>query len=222
MVAWSKQRPTDQHAKVLVGNLCGMAVSDPDGKLTTAERSRYTQLAIDSYVAAIEKARKPEDIAMLSNRLAKAYYDAGKPREAERFYLKCLEITPGNYVALNNLGYLYVDDLDKPEKALPYVRQVLRYRPQDANVLDTYGWVLARLKRYTEAKKYLQRAIERDPGLAAGRYHLGWVYEQTGDLKQAMKQYRLAMEAVRTKTYLPIHRSLKESIERVKKKLKNS
>jgi len=220
MAAWSKQRPTDWYAKVLVGNLCGAAVSDPDGKLTTAERSRYTRLAIDSYVAAIKKARKPEDVAMLSNRLAKAYYDAGKPREAERFYLKCLEITPDNHAALNNLAYLYVDDLDKPEKALPYVRQVLRYRPRDANVLDTYGWVLARLKRYAEAKTHLQRAIERDPGLAAGRYHLGWVFEQTGDLKQAMKQYRLAMEAVRTKTHLPIHRPLKESIERVQKKLK--
>ena len=220
MAAWSKQRPDDWYAKVLVGNLCGAAVSDPDGKLTTAERGRYTRLAVDSYVAAIGKARKPEDVAMLSNRLAKAYYDAGKHREAEKAYLKVLEITPGNQVALNNLAYLYVDDFDKPEQAVPYVRKVLRYRPQDPNVLDTYGWVLARLKRYAEAKTHLQRAIERDPGLAAGRYHLGWVFEQTGDLKQAMKHYRLAMETVRTKTHLPVHRPLKDSIERVQKKLK--
>ena len=215
MVAWSKQRPADWYVKVLVGDLCSAAVADPEGNLTAAERSQYLKLAIDSYVLAVGKTKKPEDVAMLSIRLGKAYYDSGKPQEAEKAYIKCLEIVPSNSAALNNLAYLYVDDLNVPEKALPYVRKVIRLRPQDPNVLDTYGWVLARLKRYVEAKKYLQRSIERDPVLAACRYHLGWVFEQTKDKTQALKHYRLGMELVRTKPHLPLYKRFQDALKRL-------
>jgi len=215
MVARSKQRPADWYVKVLVGNLCSAAISDPKGKLTIAERSQYSQLAIDNYIVAVKKAKKPKDIAMLSNRLGKAYYDNGKPQEAEKAYMKCLEITPDNHAALNNLAYLYVDDLNEPEKALPYVRKVIRLRPQDPNVLDTYGWVMGKLKRYTEATKYLQRSIERDPELAACRYHLGWVLEQSGNKKQALKHYRLGMELIRTMPHMPLHKRLQDAVKRL-------
>ena len=215
MVAQSKKRPTDWYVKVLVGNLCTAAIADPKEKFTAADRSRYSQLAIDNYVVAVEKAKRPEDIAMLSNRLGKAYYDKGKPREAEKAYLKCLEITPGNHAALNNLAYLYVDDLNEPEKALPYVKKVIRLRPQDANVLDTYGWVLGRLKEYDKAKVFLQRSIERDPELAACRYHLGWVLEQTGDKKQALNHYRLGIELIRTMPHIPLYGRLRDALKRL-------
>ena len=215
MVVWSKQRPADWYVKVLVGNLCSAAISDTEEKLTTAERSQYSKLAIDSYIVAVGKAKKPEDVAMLSNRLGKAYYDNGEPRKAEKAYVKCLEIAPDNHAALNNLAYLYVDNLNEPEKALPYVRKVIRLRPQDSNVLDTYGWVMAKLKRYTEAKKYLQRSIERDPELAACRYHLGWVFEQTENRKQALKHYRLGMELVRTTPHLPLYKRFQGALKRL-------
>jgi len=215
MVTQSKKRPTDWYVKVLVGNLCTAAIADPKEKFTAADRSRYSQLAIDNYVVAVEKAKRPEDVAMLSNRLGKAYYDKGKPREAEKAYLKCLEITPRNHAALNNLAYLYVDDLNEPEKALPYVQKVIRLRPQDANVLDTYGWVMGKLKRYDKAKVFLQRSIERDPELAACRYHLGWVLEQTGNKKQALNHYRLGMELIRTTPHIPLYGRLRDALKRL-------
>jgi tetratricopeptide (TPR) repeat protein len=215
MVAQSKKRPTDWYVKVLVGNLCTAAIADPKEKFTAADRSQYSQLAIDNYVVAVEKAKRPEDIAMLSNRLGKAYYDKGKPREAEKAYLKCLEITPGNQAALNNLAYLYVDDLNEPEKALPYVQKVIRLRPQDANVLDTYGWVMGKLKKYDKAKVFLQRSIERDPELAACRYHLGWVLEQTGNKKQALNHYRLGIELIRNTPHIPLYGRLRDALKRL-------
>jgi len=215
MVAWSKKKPTDWYVRVLVGNLCSAAITDPKEKLTTAERNQYAKLAIDSYVVAVEKAKEPKNVAMLSNRLGKAYYDNHQPRDAEKAYLKCLEITPDNHAALNNLAYLYVNDLNEPEKALPYVRKVIRLRPQDPNVLDTYGWVMGKLKRYAEAKKYLQRSIERDPELAACRYHLGWVLEQTGNPKQALKHYRLGMELIRPMPHMPLHKRFQDALKRL-------
>ncbi|MDP6045110.1 MAG: tetratricopeptide repeat protein, partial [Phycisphaerae bacterium] len=139
----------------------------------------------------------------------------GEPRKAEKAYKKCLEITPNDNAALNNLAYLFVDDLNEPEKALPYVQKVIKLRPQDPNVLDTYGWVMGKLKRYADAKKFLLRSIERNPELAACRYHLGWVFEQTGDRAQALKHYRLGLELVRSTPYTPLYKRLQGALKRL-------
>jgi tetratricopeptide (TPR) repeat protein len=215
MVARAKQRPNDWHLAVLVGGLCTAAVADPEAKLTAAERNKYLKLSIESYTTSITKTKNSGEVAVLSNRLGKCYYDMGQPREAEKAYKKCLEIQPDNNAALNNLAYLYVDDLNEPKKALPYVQKVIRLRPQDPNVLDTYGWVMGKLKRYGDAKKYLQRSIERDPELAACRYHLGWVFEQTEDRKQAMKHYRLGLELVRPMPHLPLYKRFQDALKRL-------
>jgi tetratricopeptide (TPR) repeat protein len=215
MQAWSKQRPTDWNVKVLLGNLCATATNDLNEKLTPAERSKYLTLSVESYVEALKNAKKSDEIAILSNYLGKAYYDNREYKKAIKAYEKCLSISPGNSAALNNLAYLYAEDLNEPKKALPYIRKVIRLMPQDANVLDTYGWVLARLKRYSDAKRYLQRSIERDPELAACRYHLGWVFEQTGDRKQAIKHYSLGVELIRTTPHLPLFKQFQDALKRL-------
>ena len=215
MIAASRANPANWYIRVLVGDLCSAIVGDPRIKLAAADRSQYLKLAIDNYNTALGKTEKPAGIAMLSNRLGKVYYDKGDTRNSEKAYMECLKIAPNDIAALNNLAYLYVDDLDKPEKALPYIQKVYKLMPQDPNVLDTYGWVLGKLKRYAEAKKYLQRSIERDPELVAARYHLGWVFEQTGDPKRALMHYRLGMEMVRTKPHLPLHKWLQGALKRL-------
>jgi len=215
MVAWSTKRPAEWYVKVIIGDLCSAAVNDDKVKLTSTERRKYLQMAIANYSESVAKAKTPADVSMLSNRLGKAYYDNGDPRSAEKAYKKCLELTPDDNAALNNIAYLYVEDLNEPEKALPYVQKVIRLRPQDSNVLDTYGWVMGKLKRYAEAKKYLQRSIERNPELAACRYHLGWVFEQTGNRTQALKHYRLGFELTRGKPHLPLYKRLQDALKRL-------
>ncbi|MCP4376616.1 MAG: tetratricopeptide repeat protein [bacterium] len=213
--AWSKQRPADWKIRVLLGNLCSMVTNDLEEKLTPAEKSKYLTLSIENYIEALKNAKKSDEIAILSNYLGKAYYDKREYKKAIKAYEKCLSISPGHYGALNNLAYLYVEDLNDPKKALPYARKVIRLMPQDANVLDTYGWVLARLKKYSDAKKYLQRSIERDPELVACRYHLGWVFEQTGDRKRAVKHYSLGVELVRTTPHLPLFKKFQDALKRL-------
>jgi len=217
MVAWSSQRPGDWYIKLLVGDLCSGAVNDRKIELSDDDRKQYLKLAIDSYETAVSKVRKPQDVASLTSRLAKSYYDAGQFAKAEKAYLKCLEITPDNPAALNNLAYLYLDNLNSPEKALPYARKVIRLMPQDPNVLDTYGWLMAKLRKYPEAKKYLLRAIERAPEKASYRHHLGWVLEQSKQTDEAMKQYRTGLKLIGDNTHTPTYKLLKDAIERIKK-----
>jgi len=225
MLAGVQRRPNNWMIKMLLADLCGVAAFDPESKLTDEQKDKYRRQAIENYVAAkkmIEDyvaSRKltetPGSVARIWTSLGKVYYDMKKHSDAENAYLACLKVESNNQAALNNLAYLYVNDLNEPQKALPYVRKVIKLLPQDPNVLDTYGWVLAKLKKYPKAKQYLQRSIERDPELAACRYHLGWVFEQTADKKQALKHYRLGKELIRDRKNAPVRKQIEDALKRL-------
>jgi len=99
---------------------------------------------------------------------------------------------------------------------LPYAEKAYNLSPGAADVADTYAWVLARLKRYDEARGILEHTIETQEGRPPFRYHLGWIYEQTGQYDKAKRQYQDALNAI-TNDKDPLGDLLKQAIERVKK-----
>ena len=156
-------------------------------------------------VKALVKARRlTEDKSVaragLDMELGMTYYRMGRHAEAEKAYLAALPIMPNNASLLNNIAYLYAVDLKRPGDALPYAAKAYARIPASANVLDTYGWVLARLKRYDEAEEYLTKASELPNTVPIARYHLGRVHEWKGNPAEAMKQYKLALEMVPEKS----------------------
>ena len=50
-------------------------------------------------------------------------------------------------------------------------RRTIEARPQDANSLDTYGWLLHLMGRDSEALPYLERAVRLDPDSKTLRDH---------------------------------------------------
>lgn len=151
--------------------------------------------------------------------LGAIYYQMRKLPETEQAYLSALKVNPNDVQILNNLAYLYTNDLNQPRKALPYAAGAARRIPSNARVLDTYGWTLAKIGRLVDAERALARAVQLEKPLAASRYHLGWVYEQLGRFDEAQRQYREGFEMVRTKTDNPLYQPLKEGLERVGQKL---
>lgn len=157
---------------------------------------------------------------LLANRyLGATYYRMKKYAEAEKAYLACLEVQGNDYQVLNNLAYLYTD-LDKPQAALPFSARAANLAPNNARVLDTYGWTLAKIGRFAEAERVLLRAVQLEAPLTASRYHLGWVYEQIGRYEDAWKQYKQGFETIRTRTDDPLYELLKQAAERVGPKAK--
>jgi Tfp pilus assembly protein PilF len=164
--------------------------------------------------------------ANIGRSAGQVFYDLGVaetgPKRAdllaisEKAYLESLSVAPDNNDALNNLAYLYVEYLNQPDKAFPYAQRAYILSPGVANVADTYGWVLAKLKRYDKAIDVLEQVIEVPEGNPAFRYHLGWVYEQTGQRDKARGQYESALTAT-TDDKAPLYDLLKKAIERVKK-----
>jgi len=165
-------------------------------------------------------AGKNELAAALADRqLGASYYRLRKFSEAEAAYTASLKTRPDDPQVLNNLAYLYTNDLNQPKKALPYAAEATRQMPNNAKVLDTFGWTLARIGKLADAERALVRAVQLERPLAASRYHLGWVYEQLGRLEEALKQYRQGYEMVRSNTDDPLHGPVKEALERVREKL---
>lgn len=101
-----------------------------------------------------------------------------------------LKLDPDNIDALNALGYTLADRTDRYNQAYEYIKRAIELRPQDNAILDSMGWVLYRLGKYSEAVKYLRQslALQADSEVAA---HLGevlWVMGDQDDAREIWEQ----------------------------------
>ena len=175
--------------------------------------------AIKSLTQARDLAQEPEAKYLANRYLGSVYYQVNKFKDCEQAYLAAISNQPRDVQVANNLAYLYTNDLNEPKKGLPFAEQATRVAPNDAKILDTYGWTLAKLNSLAEAEPILLRAVQLESPLTVSRYHLGWVYEQLNRLDDAKKQYQQAQEMIKDKSDDPLYGVLKTALERVSQKL---
>lgn len=162
---------------------------------------------------AIELADDDGAKANLYRQLGVVYYRMQDYARAERAYRNSLALDPENVAALNNLAYMYTDDLDQPEEAMPLAVRAARIQPDDPNVLDTYGWTLARTGQHRRAEEVLLDALQAGAPTAVIRYHLGWVYEKLGRPRDAERQYAQALELAEPDD--PVRQRVREAMDRL-------
>jgi len=106
---------------------------------------------------------------------------------------------PKNSSVLNNLAYLLAQDNEKLAEALEYARTAVEQDPDEANYLDTYGYLLFKNGKPAQAAQSLATAIQKYEarGMAPmdAYEHLGLVHETLGDRGKALDAYRRALEA---------------------------
>ncbi len=179
------------------------------------QRDDNLEKAIEYGRNALELAEDDNQKALAMHALASIYQIQEQYPKAEKVYLDVLKLRPEHTQTLNNLAYMYADQINKPKKALQYAQKAYIINPASPNVLDTYGWTLAILKKYDEAEKYLTRSIRLENSLAESRYHLGWVYEKTNRMNQAMKLYRQAYELARREEDKKLMNRVQNAMQRV-------
>jgi len=89
-----------------------------------------------------------------------ALYKQNKIDEAFKLFDKSVELSPDNYVGLNNYAYylsLVGRDLDKAERMSG---KVIERFPDNSTYLDTYAWILFKKGNYSLAKFYMETAIK--------------------------------------------------------------
>ncbi|RZM81817.1 tetratricopeptide repeat protein [Leptolyngbya iicbica] len=141
--------------------------------------------AIESLEVALkiyEKLRMPAKIALACHQIGIAYQGAGKYPEAETAYRKALKIwtqtndLAGKAVSLGQLGSLYSSCLYRLEEAITFCRQAadihcsLGKLTSESIDRKNLADALYEIKRYGEARREIQRAIEC-------RQHLGVIGE---------------------------------------------
>ncbi|WP_026280075.1 tetratricopeptide repeat protein [Thioalkalivibrio sp. ALJ1] len=112
---------------------------------------------------------------------------------AEADFRAILESDPENVAALNALGYTLADRTERFEEAYELILRAYEQEPDDAAIVDSYGWVLYRLGRLEEAETQLRRAYELMPdGEIAS--NLAVVLWERGDREEARAILEAALE----------------------------
>lgn len=113
--------------------------------------------------------------------------------KAEPDFLKALEMQPDHPEVLNYLAYSWIIEGKNLEKARDMLANALQARPNEAPIIDSYGWALYMLGKYEEAAQYLERANELMPADPTVNDHLGDVYWKLGREREARFQWERAL-----------------------------
>jgi tetratricopeptide (TPR) repeat protein len=127
---------------------------------------------------------------------------------AEADFRKILVADPDSTATLNALGYTLADRTTRYQEALELIDRARTADPDNAAIIDSYGWVLYRLGRKEEALTELRRAfaMQKDPEIAA---HVGEVLWDLGRKDEARKYFEEARKLD------PENRALKRALQKI-------
>ncbi len=150
-------------------------------------------------VAALEHGRKlaadtPELVAEFDAQLGDAYHALKDYEKSDAAYDAALVTNANNWPVLNNYSYYLALRGQKLDKAKEMAARVVKQFPANDTYLDTYAWVLYRLKDYAGARTALETALKTSKD-ASVMEHYGDVLYQLGDHDQALAAWQRARKA---------------------------
>jgi tetratricopeptide (TPR) repeat protein len=126
--------------------------------------------------------------------LAYAFVDAGRWQDAIAACESARKVSPDYRGDLAvHMGQARMG-LGQPAEALPYFDQILRVKPDDAELHNNFGMALAALLRLPEAIPHYETAVRLNPGLADAHNNLGNALAKSGRLPEAVVQYTAAVQ----------------------------
>ena len=123
-----------------------------------------------------------------------AYYkrdQLGLAEEAFAAYDSCLVWKDDNIGCLNNYAYYLSERGERLDSAEAMSFKTVKAEPKNATYLDTYAWILFMQKRYSEAKIYIDQALQNisdtdAPGNEVIIEHAGDIYAMNKDTERAL------------------------------------
>ncbi|MDX2288315.1 MAG: tetratricopeptide repeat protein [Hyphomicrobiaceae bacterium] len=172
-------------------------------------RKRYDE-AVDYYTRVISLIGKPEERDWVY------YYSRGTSYErlkrwpeAEADLMQALKLSPDQPLALNYLGYSWIDRGRNLREGMKLIEKAVSLKPDDGYIVDSLGWAHFRLGHYEKAVTHLERAVELRPEDPVLNDHLGDAYWQVGRAREARFQWDQALSL----------NPEPEDLEKIKKKL---
>lgn len=130
--------------------------------------------------------------------LCDIYQEQKQPRKAERLLLKLLKQFPLSPQVKNYYAYFLALENKKLGHALELSAYTLREDKENPAYNDTYGYILLRLGRLSEAGKYLEKAYQKHPFELEIMNHLADYYRSHNNHekyhRQILDMYKIAVD----------------------------
>ncbi len=162
-----------------------------------SQQKQYAK-AFDLLTAALVE--QPEQSELLYTRALIAEH-LNKQDLVEKDLKQILAKEPENVEALNALGYSLLDYPDRYVEAEGYLQKAIKLRPDEAVIMDSYGWLLFKQGKHQAALDYLQRAYakQQENEIAA---HIAEVLWTLGRKDEAKKIFDKAIKNAPEDEYL--------------------
>ena len=125
----------------------------------------------------------------------------GKLEIMEADLKKILAKNPDNAEALNALGYGLTEKTTRYKEAEVYLQRALLLKPNEAVIIDSYGWLKYKMGDTQAAIDYLQKAYDKQPETEIAA-HLAEVLWVSGRKDEARKVFNKAIEEAPGDPYL--------------------
>ena len=122
-----------------------------------------------------------------------AYERLGEWDKAEKDLLESLNVSPDQAYVINYLAYSWIEQGVKIEKSLEMLKKANTLKSNDPYIIDSLGWALYKLKRFKEAKDYLQSAVKLLPADPIVNDHYGDVLWKNGEEIQARYYWKYVL-----------------------------
>jgi tetratricopeptide (TPR) repeat protein len=129
------------------------------------------------------------------------FQTAGRLEECAEVMESLLARRPDHPGLLNDLGYTWVDLGKNVERATGMIQRAVAAEPWNAAYIDSLGWAYYKAGDFSNAQKYLARAVRLRDGQDPVVYdHLGDAAYRLGDRDAAGRHWRQALSLLRAET----------------------
>ena len=145
-------------------------------------------------VAVIDEDSNPAIVSDFYAVMGDLLHQKGMVREAFEAYDSCLQWKDDNIMCLNNYAY-YLSELEQQlERAEQMSYRTIKAEPKNSTYLDTYAWILFKQQRYSEAKVYIEQALQNDSDSSAViTEHAGDIYMLNKETDRALALWEDAL-----------------------------
>jgi len=135
-----------------------------------------------------------EILIQIYSTLGDSYNSLKQFKESDQSYNKALELDSRNSYVLNNYAYYLTLREENLLEAEKMSRRSIELDPDNASSEDTYAWILFKLKKYAEAKIWIEKALQHNSNSAVQIEHYGDILYFLGEKEKALQQWKRAKE----------------------------
>ena len=151
--------------------------------------------AFQNGISVINEESNPAIVSDFYAVMGDLLHQKGMAREAFEAYDSCLQWKDDNVMCLNNYAYYLSEMNEQLDKAEEMSYKTIKAEPKSATYLDTYAWILFMQQRYSEAKIYIDQALQNDSDSSAViTEHAGDIYILNHEPERAVELWQQALK----------------------------